>query len=106
MNKKVDFIWINRDHKAFEWFIELLAHLELQQSELNNEERFIEFRFYVTSAKSKDEIKSNTIEAYTISINNPNLKSILEDKLKDIVEKMEPGRPNLENVSVPFMKFL
>lgn len=26
--KKVDFIWINRDQKSFEWFINLLSQLE------------------------------------------------------------------------------
>ena len=31
--KKVDFFWINRDQKAFEWFYHLLTQLELEQAE-------------------------------------------------------------------------
>ena len=28
---KVDFFWINRDQTAFEWFVQLLSALELEQ---------------------------------------------------------------------------
>ncbi len=31
--KKVDFIWINRDQKSFEWFVKLLSQLEIEQAE-------------------------------------------------------------------------
>ena len=31
--KKVDFFWINRDQKSFEWFVSLLSQLELEMSE-------------------------------------------------------------------------
>ena len=31
--KKVDFIWINRDQKSFEWFVNLLSQLEMEQRE-------------------------------------------------------------------------
>lgn len=30
---QVDFIWINRDQKAFEWFVSLLTKLELDQAD-------------------------------------------------------------------------
>ena len=29
---QVDFIWINRDQKAFEWFLTILNQLEVEQS--------------------------------------------------------------------------
>ena len=29
--KKVDFIWINRDQKSFEWFLNLLSMIEADQ---------------------------------------------------------------------------
>ena len=32
--KKVDFFWINRDHSSFEWFVNLLSQLEIEQQEL------------------------------------------------------------------------
>jgi hypothetical protein len=30
--KKVDFFWINRDQKSFEWFVNLLSQLEMEQA--------------------------------------------------------------------------
>ena len=31
--QKVDFFWINRDQKSFEWFVNLLSALESEQAE-------------------------------------------------------------------------
>ena len=31
--RKVDFFWINRDHTQFEWFVNLLSQLEIEQQE-------------------------------------------------------------------------
>ncbi|VFV39046.1 nadph oxidase 5 [Lynx pardinus] len=36
---KVDFIWINRDQRSFEWFVSLLTKLELDQAEETREGR-------------------------------------------------------------------
>ena len=33
--EQVDFIWINRNQQAFEWFVSLLANIELQQKEIH-----------------------------------------------------------------------
>ena len=33
--KKVDFIWVNRNHKMFEWFVDLLSQLENEQLDQN-----------------------------------------------------------------------
>ena len=30
---QVDFFWINRDQKSFEWFVKLLSQLEIEQAE-------------------------------------------------------------------------
>lgn len=32
--RKVDFFWINRDQRSFEWFVNLLSQLEIEQAEL------------------------------------------------------------------------
>ena len=29
----MDFFWINRDQKSFEWFVKLLSQLEIEQAE-------------------------------------------------------------------------
>ena len=31
--RKVDFFWINRDQKSFEWFVKLLSQLEVEQAQ-------------------------------------------------------------------------
>lgn len=33
MTRQVDFIWINRDQKSFEWFVSLLTKLEMDQAD-------------------------------------------------------------------------
>lgn len=50
--KKVDFIWVNRDSKSFEWFLNLLHQFEKEQEEylaLNpDEHRFLNIQLYFT----------------------------------------------------------
>ena len=36
---QVDFIWINRDQRSFEWFVSLLIKLEMDQAEMTQEGR-------------------------------------------------------------------
>ena len=31
--RKVDFFWVNRDQQSFEWFVNLLSALEIEQAE-------------------------------------------------------------------------
>ena len=31
--RKVDFFWINREQRSFEWFVSLLSQLEIEQAE-------------------------------------------------------------------------
>ena len=46
--KKVDFIWINRDQKSFEWFVNLLSQLEEEQEEHGGElGRFLEMHMFL-----------------------------------------------------------
>lgn len=41
--RKVDFFWINRDQRSFEWFVNLLSQLEIEQAELGGAmERYVE----------------------------------------------------------------
>ena len=84
---------MNRDYQSFEWFIELLGQLELQQ--INSKaERFIGIHLYMTSAKVVQEIKP---------MDNPcfEKKGQIESKLDDFVFKLNPGRPDLD-----FVRFL
>ncbi|KAF9798205.1 hypothetical protein SFRURICE_003164 [Spodoptera frugiperda] len=57
--KKVDFFWINREQRSFEWFVSLLSQLEIEQAELGGAmERFLEMHMYITSALQKSDMKA------------------------------------------------
>lgn len=57
--RKVDFFWINRDQRSFEWFVNLLSQLEMEQAELGiTMERFLEMHMYITSALQKNDMKA------------------------------------------------
>ena len=44
---QVDFFWINRDQKSFEWFVKLLSQLEIEQAEQGGAmSRFSLLQFY------------------------------------------------------------
>ena len=53
--KKVDFIWVNRDAKSFEWFLNLLREFEREQEEYyasnRDEQRFLNIQLYFTGIK-------------------------------------------------------
>lgn len=53
--KKVDFVWINRDHSSFEWFVEKLASLNDQQVR-EEDQQFLDIHMYVTG-KERDTSK-------------------------------------------------
>ncbi|KAI5631135.1 ferric reductase NAD binding domain-containing protein [Phthorimaea operculella] len=56
--RKVDFFWINREQRSFEWFVSLLSQLEIEQAELGGAERFLEMHMYITSALQKTDMKA------------------------------------------------
>ncbi|CAG9792291.1 unnamed protein product [Diatraea saccharalis] len=55
--KKVDFFWINREQCSFEWFVTLLAKLEIEQAEMGDE-RFLDMHMYITSALQRTDMKA------------------------------------------------
>lgn len=80
----MDFFWINRDQRSFEWFVNLLSQLEMEQAELGIAmERFLEMHMYITSALQKNDMKAVGLQlamdllhekVRTISIQEQNLK--------------------------------
>ncbi|XP_033112375.1 NADPH oxidase 5-like [Anneissia japonica] len=59
--KKVDFVWINRDPKSFEWFVSLLAQLENQQEETIFSE-FLTIHLYMTSKSRKEDSRDVALQ--------------------------------------------
>ena len=58
--KKVDFIWVNRDTKSFEWFLNLLREFEREQEEYyvsnEDEQRFLNIQLYFTGINNDKSI--------------------------------------------------
>ena len=52
--RKVDFFWINREQRSFEWFVRLLSQLEIEQAEQGGAmEQFLDMHMYITSTDMK-----------------------------------------------------
>lgn len=51
--RKVDFFWINKEQSSFEWFLQLLAQLEMEQAEFNHnamtKKNFLDIHLHITS---------------------------------------------------------
>ena len=58
--QKVDFFWINRDHSSFEWFVDLLSQLEMEQRDNPNNDvsRFLDMNLYLTSGLQANDMKT------------------------------------------------
>ena len=93
--RKVDFIWVNRDQKSFEWFLNLLSQLEAEQQEQDGEmSRFLEMHMYVTSALEKTDMKAVALQmAFDL---------VYEKEHRDVVtglkSRTQAGRPNWNKV--------
>ncbi|WAR29973.1 NOX5-like protein [Mya arenaria] len=89
--KKVDFIWINRDQRSFEWFLTLLNQIEMQQSEHHGRlENCIQMHMYMTAAQKKTDMKGIGLQVA--------LDLMYEKSQRDLITglrtKTEPGRPD------------
>ena len=73
-----------------------MADLELQQ-EKSTANRFLKIRLYITSASSKNEIKLNGVKTHSDSSSAAE-KKVLEKKLLELYENIQPGRPDLDKV--------
>lgn len=58
--RKVDFMWINRDQTSFEWFVNLLSGLELQQEMLHEKDRFLDIHMHITQGSVRERRPSLT----------------------------------------------
>jgi predicted ferric reductase len=90
--KKVDFVWLNRDQKSFEWFLNLLSELEITQAKLEQEERFLDVHIYVTSALDKSDIKAIGLQLALDLMHEKGKR----DLITGLKTRTQPGRPNWE----------
>ncbi|KAJ8417185.1 hypothetical protein AAFF_G00284120 [Aldrovandia affinis] len=87
--RKVDFIWINRDQKSFEWFVSLLTKLEMDQADAEPEGRFLEMHMYMTSALSKNDMKAIGLQMALDLL----AKKEKRDSITGLRTRTQPGRP-------------
>jgi predicted ferric reductase len=93
--KKVDFFWINRDQKSFEWFVSLLTQLEMEQAEQGGAlGRFLEMHMYVTSALQKTDMKSVFLQLAM----DLNFKKEQRDLVTGLKSRTNAGRPNWNKI--------
>uniref|UniRef100_A0A3P9IYY3 NADPH oxidase, EF-hand calcium binding domain 5 n=1 Tax=Oryzias latipes TaxID=8090 RepID=A0A3P9IYY3_ORYLA len=85
---QVDFIWINRDQKSFEWFVSLLTKLEMDQAD-EEPERFLEMHMYMTSALSKNDMKAIGLQMALDLL----AKKEKKDSITGLRTRTQPGRP-------------
>ena len=93
--KKVDFFWINRDQKSFEWFVHLLSQLEVEQADHEGGlGRFLEMHMYVTSALHKTDMKAVALQLALDILH----KKEDRDLVTGLKARTNAGRPNWEKV--------
>ncbi|XP_009319788.1 PREDICTED: NADPH oxidase 5 [Pygoscelis adeliae] len=92
--RKVDFIWINRDQKHFEWFVSLLTKLEMEQAEQEPGGRFLEMHMYMTSALSKNDVKAIGLQMALDLLAAKEQR----DSITGLRTRTQPGRPDWSKV--------
>uniref|UniRef100_A0A8C4L920 NADPH oxidase 5 n=1 Tax=Equus asinus asinus TaxID=83772 RepID=A0A8C4L920_EQUAS len=91
---KVDFIWINRDQRSFEWFVSLLTNLEMEQAAETQEDRFLELHMYMTSALGKNDMKAIGLQMALDLL----AKKEKKDSITGLQTRTQPGRPDWSKV--------
>ena len=60
---QVDFFWINREQRSFEWFVNLLTQLEIEQAEKSGiMDRFLDMHMYITSGLQRTDLKAVSLQ--------------------------------------------
>lgn len=89
----MEFFWINRHQKYFEWFVSLLSQLEIEQSE-SGFDRFLDMHMYITSALAKTDMKAIGLQMALDLIH----KKEKRDLITGLKTRTEAGRPNWDKV--------
>ncbi|KAI0210947.1 hypothetical protein LSAT2_004288 [Lamellibrachia satsuma] len=94
--KKVDFIWVNRDQKSFEWFVSLLAQLEMLQTEQGSLGRILDMHLYMTAAKSAADLRGLSLQIALETMQSNEHRDATQGLKTDI----QHGRPDWDAVRV------
>ncbi|XP_059092829.1 NADPH oxidase 5-like isoform X2 [Tigriopus californicus] len=93
---KVDFIWINREQKSFEWFLQLLAQLEMEQAQHfgKNADQFVDVHLYITSVLPVTDVKAITLHLALDLMH----KQTKRDLISGLKTRTKAGRPNWDDL--------
>ncbi|EFX75389.1 hypothetical protein DAPPUDRAFT_323294 [Daphnia pulex] len=93
--KKVDFFWINRDQRSFEWFVDMLSQLEMEQTDVGGVlDRFLDLHMYITSALKKTDMKAVGLQmAFDLLYAKDK-----RDLVTGLKTRTNAGRPNWDKV--------
>ncbi|CAF4492269.1 unnamed protein product, partial [Rotaria sp. Silwood2] len=97
--KKVDFIWVTREQRSLEWFISLLAQMEIEQQRLrqnSDKGSLLEVHLYVTSAQSQADLKALNVYLSLDLIGRENSANC--DAVDGIRQRTKHGRPDWDQV--------
>ncbi|XP_037941975.1 NADPH oxidase 5-like [Teleopsis dalmanni] len=93
--RKVDFFWINRNQRSFEWFVNLLSQLEIEQAELGHAmERFLDMHMYITSALQRTDMKAVGLQLALDLLHEKGKR----DLITGLKTRTNAGRPNWDKV--------
>ncbi|XP_059056075.1 NADPH oxidase 5-like [Achroia grisella] len=91
---KVDFFWINREQRSFEWFVSLLSQLEMEQAEQGGAERFLDMHMYITSALQRSDMKAVGLQLALDLLHEKEKR----DLITGLKTRTNAGRPNWDKV--------
>ncbi|CAC5360482.1 NOX5 [Mytilus coruscus] len=93
--KKVDFIWINRDQRCFEWFVRVLNNLEVEQSLAGwEEDKFVDLHLYMTSAVKQTHMEGVGLQLALDLVHKKEQK----DFFTGLKTKTQAGRPDWDKL--------
>lgn len=95
---KLDFIWVNRDQKNFEWFLKLLRQFEQEQDTFlrcyPDEQRFLDIHLYFTEIKHDQNIANAPLDL----VSRIWAQVAGGDMFTSLKSKTHIGRPNWDKV--------
>ena len=90
----MDFIWINRDQRNFEWFLTLLTKLEREQSRDTGFGHVLDMHMFMTSALTKKDMKGIGLQM-ALDLIHEHEKT---DLITGLQTRTQPGRPDFNKV--------
>ncbi|XP_038218084.1 NADPH oxidase 5 [Zerene cesonia] len=90
---KVDFFWINREQRSFEWFVSLLSQLEIDQAAAGGA-RFLEMHMYITSALQRADMRALGLQLALDLLHDKGKR----DLITGLKTRTNAGRPNWDKV--------